>query len=233
MNTQTIVIDPDRQWWFRAGGISGIVLGVSYIIITGVYILGGALPEGAEAWLQFLAARTQAWWVILGLSVLTDLLFVPIAVALYVALKQVNKNAMLVGSGLLILFVILDLAVTWPNYAALLTLSGDYAAAATDLQRSIVVGAASYATAVLGSTLFAVYAILVPALGILVISLVMLKGVFGKVTAFLGVGSGILGIIAVVGPFLISGLGIFAVFSSILTTVWVILLGWKLFRLAQ
>ena len=65
------------------------------------------------------------------------------------------------------------------------------------------VAAANYSFGVLSSSLFAVYAILVPALRILIIGLVMLKGTFSKITAYLGVVTGILGIISVVGPVLV------------------------------
>ena len=60
------------------------------------------------------------WWAILGLSVLTDLLLVPVALALYLALKGVDRDAMLVATAFIGLFVVLDLAVTWPNYASLI-----------------------------------------------------------------------------------------------------------------
>lgn len=235
MNTEKMmvdVVDPNTKWLFRAGGISAIVLGISYIIITALYALGGALPSGAEECLKYLAGHTTAWWTILGLSVLTDFLFALVALPLYLALKEVNKNAMLVGTGLLGLFAILDLAVTWPNYSSLITLSGNYATATSDVQRAVFVAAASYASAVLAFEV-SVYAILVPSLGILIIGLVMLKGTFSKVTAYSGVGSGILGIVSVVGPFFMSALGVVAVFSSVLTTVWVLLLGYRLYRLGQ
>jgi len=236
MNTGVMAVEmtnPDTKWWYRAGGIAAMILGLSYIVITAAYSLGGALPKGAEALLAHLAGHTAAWWVILGLSILTDFLFFPVAFALYLALREINRNAILIGGGLLILFAILDLAVTWPNYAALITLSGDYAAATGDIQRAGFIAAASYAASVLNSSLFAVYAILVPSLGILVISLVMREGVFNKATAYAGLGAGILGIIAVVGPFFVSALGLFAVFSSVLTTVWVLLAGYRLYRLGR
>lgn len=231
MKASGAAVSTDAKWWLRVGGISGIVIGISYIIITGVYSLGGALPEGVEARLAFIAGHTWQWWLITGLSVLTDFLFIPLAVALYLALRSVNWNAMLVGSGLVALFVILDLAVTWPNYAALIALSREYAAAGSDIQRAALAAPASYAATVLDSIVFTVYAILVPSLGILVTGIVMLKGAFNKVTAYSGVGSGVLGVIAVVGPFFVSSLGIFAVFSSVLTTVWVLLAGMRLYRL--
>jgi len=236
MSAETAVaaaIDQDTKGLYRAGGLSGIVLGLSYVVITGLYVLGGALPGGAEEWLEHLSGHATAWWAILGLSVLTDFLFVPLALALYLALRQFNRNAVLMGTGLVVLFVVLDLAVTWPNYSSLITLSGDYAAATNDAERETLVAAANYATAVLKSTLFAVYAILVPSVGILIIGLVMLKGTFGRVTAWSGVASGVLGIVAVAGPFVVSGLGIAAVIGSVFTTFWVFLVGFRLYRLGQ
>src|SRR2546426_905853 len=101
-------IDPDTKGLHRAGGISAIVLGMSYIVITALYVLGGVPPSETEEWLKHLSGRATAWWAILGLSVLTDFLFVPVALALYVALKRVNRNAVLVGTGLVVSFVALD-----------------------------------------------------------------------------------------------------------------------------
>jgi len=197
------VVDPDTKGLYRAGGISAIVLGISYVVIIAVYVLGGAPPSEAEQWLKYLSGHTTAWWTILGLSVLTDLLFVPVALSLYLALKHVNRNAMLAGAGFMVSFVILDLAVTWPNYSSLIILSGKYAAAANDAQRTAFVAAAHYASAVLTSSVVAVYAILVPSLGNLIIGLVMRQGPFGKLTAYLAVISGILGIVSVVGPYFV------------------------------
>ena len=226
-------VDPNMKGLYRLGGMSGIVLSISYIIITLLYVLGGALPDGAEEWLRHLAAHTPEWWAILGLSVLTDFLFLFVAWALYAALKEVDSHAMAAGAGFLIMFVVLDLAVTWPNFSALITLSGKYAAAVEDAQRVALVASANYAFEVLSSSLFAIYAILVPALGILIIGWVMLKGAFSKITAWLGIATGILGIISVAGPFFISALGMAAILTSVLTTVWVFLAGFQLLRLGR
>src|SRR6266545_4143347 len=166
-----IAVDPDGKWLYRVGGISALVLGVAYIVIFPLYAHVGAPPSGdGEAWLKYLDGKTTVWWAILGLSVLTDFLFVPVALSLYLALKRVNRNAMLIGTALVLLFVVLDLAVTWPNFASLIVLSGSYAATTNDAERAAYVAAADYASAVLGSSLEAVYAILVPSLGILTVA---------------------------------------------------------------
>jgi hypothetical protein len=231
--SQVNSVDPDRRSLYRLGGISAIVLGLSYVVITALYVLAGAVPRGGEAWLKYLAGQTGVWWAIVGLSVLTDFLFVLVALSLYLALRTVNKNAMVVGTGLLVLFVVLDLAVTWPNYSALITLSSDYATAMEAAQRAAYVAAANYPSAVLASGLFAVYAILVPSVGILVIGLVMLNGAFSKTGAYVAVVTGILGIVSVVGPFFWRTLGTTVITTSILTTAWIFLVGYRLFRLGQ
>jgi hypothetical protein len=223
--------DPDLRVLYRAGGLSAIVLAVLYVVITGVYVAAGLVPTGVEAWLSYLAGKEVAWWAIVGLSVFTDVLYVPVAVALYAALSSVNRNAMLVGVGFLVLFVILDLAITWPNYAVLITLSGEYRAAASDAQRAALVATASYPAAILESSLLAAYVILVPGLGILVIGLVMLRSVLGRAAAYLGVGTGIMAIVAVLGAFVLEPLGTLAILAAVLTLIWFFVVGLRLLRL--
>ena len=227
-----VATDPDRIALFRAGGIAALALGACYLVITVLYSVIGLVPtETAESWLTYLDGKTAAWWGIVGLSALTDLLFFPVAAALYVALKPTNRNAMLAGAGLLILFATLDLAVTQLNFAALITLGGDYAAATSDVARAAALAAASYPVAVFRSPLFAAYVIGIPALGILVISLVMREGSFPRVTAWVGILVGLLGFVAVVGPVVWGDAGIVAIATSVLTLIWVLLVGWRLLRL--
>jgi hypothetical protein len=133
---------------------------------------------------------------------------------------------------LVALFVVLDLAVTWTNYAALITLSEGYGTT-TALQRAADVGAATYAAAVLDSSLEAIYSILILSIGILVTSLVMRRGVFGRGTAYIGVVTGVSGIVAVVGPYFASVLSVMIVVVSALTTLWIVLVGVTLIRLSR
>src|SRR5215831_19914846 len=106
-------VDPDGKWLYRVGGICALVLGIAYIITIPLYAHLGAPPSGGEARLKYHALNTTVWWAILGLSVLTDLLFVPFALALYLALKGVARSAMLVSTAFVGVFIVLDLAVTW------------------------------------------------------------------------------------------------------------------------
>ena len=107
----------------------------------------------------------------------------PVAFALYLALKGVSRNAMLLATAFVGLFVVLDLAVTWSHYASILTLDGNYSAAKDDAHRAGYVAAANYASATLTSPLEIVYSIVTLSSGILVAGFVMLSGGFNKITA--------------------------------------------------
>jgi hypothetical protein len=218
-------VDPDGEWLYRVGGICALALGIAYLITIALYARVGAPPSAGEAWLKYLAGKTAVWWTILGLSVLTDLLYVPVAFALYLALQGIARSAMLVASACVGLFIVLDLAVTWSNYASLITLSGNYAAATNDAQRMAYVAAANYASAVLTSRLEAVYAIVVLSFGILLIGLVMLKGSFHKSTAYVSLVTGVLGIVS------ITGWNVTIIMNAVFATVWVLLVGYGLYRL--
>ena len=217
------VIDTDTAL-YRTGGIAALLIGTAYVATVVLYASVGPPPSGGQASLEYFAGKTTAWWAILGLSVLTDLLFVPVALALYSALKDFGRNAMLVATAMVALFVVLDLAVTWSNYASLIVISGDFAAATTEAQRAADVAAATYASAVLASPLERVYAIVILSSGILAISVVMLKGNFGKITASLGMATGILGVVS------LAGFAVTIIANAILATIWVFLVGYSLYR---
>jgi hypothetical protein len=57
--------------------------------------------------LRYFAWKTAVWWAIVGLSVLTDMLYVPVALSLYLVLKVINRNAMLIATAFVGLFIVL------------------------------------------------------------------------------------------------------------------------------
>ena len=224
-------VPSDEKWLYRIAGISAIVFVIAYIVIIGLYVPVGK-PSGAEAWLTSMAQNETLWWAILGISILTDFLLVPVALSLYLVLRTANKSLMLVAMAFFGLFVILDLALTWTNYASLIALSSNYAAVTNDAQKTIIVTAALYPASVVDSNILFVYNSLTLAMGILLTGLVMLKGEFNKSTAYLGLVTGVLGIVAVAGSFL-GFLQSLIILVSVLTTVWVLLVGFRLYRLGR
>jgi hypothetical protein len=225
--------DRDAQRLLRAGAWSALAVAVGYVIIVALYARVGAPPSGGQAWLAYGAGRTGTWWGIAALSVVTDLLYLPVALALYRVLKQAGRYLALSGSGLLAGFVGLDLVVTWPNYAALISLSGSYAGTTDGARRAGDVAAADYASAVLSGRLEAFYSIAVPAVGILIIGVLALRGPLGRATALLGVAVGVLGLVATAGPALTSALDAAVILTSVGTTVWFLLLARDLHRLGH
>ena len=225
--------DRDTNWLCRVGGVSGVALGIGYIAIIGMYVPMGAPPKGVEDHLAYLAAHTAAWWWILGLSVLTDLLFVPLSLALYAVLKEVSRSVMLLATACVALFVFLDLAITWTNVATLIMLSGKFAAAAGPVEKSAVVAIAQSPAMVLQSGLLFVYNSLTLALGLLLAGFPMLKGGFGKVSAYLSIVTGGLGVIAVAGSFFFPSMDASIILVSLLTMIWAIIVGCQLFVMGR
>lgn len=89
---------PDRRWMDRVGGISALVLGIAYLATMALYAPVGAPPLGGEAWLTYATGKTSVWSAIVGLAVLTDLLFVPVAFSLYLVLRGVHRSVMLLAT---------------------------------------------------------------------------------------------------------------------------------------
>ena len=216
-----------QKFWYRVGGISAVVLGLGYLAIIPLYAHVGAPPSGGEAWFNYLPSKTTIWWAILALSVFTDLLYIPIALVLYLALEKVNRGAMLLAASFFGLFVALDLAITWTHYASMLVLFSQYSATTTDVQRAGYLAAANYGAAALASRLEVVIAIVIPAIGTLVTGLVMLRGVFNKFTAWLAVITGLFGIAS------LTGLAVAIYGNALLLTLWFFFIAYRLYRLAQ
>lgn len=219
--------DSEQKWVYRVGGLSALAIGIAYIIIILLYARVGAPPIGGQAWLEYLTGKTSIWWAIIDVSILTNFLFVPVAFALFVALQKVNRNVMLIAVTFVGLFVVLELAVNWSSYVALVMLSVDYAAATSDEQRAIYIAAASYPSAVLASPLALIYAIGTLSFGFLLTGLVMINGVFNKVTAYVGVITGLLGLVAV------AGWSLAVILNATFATIWLLLVGVRLNQLAQ
>jgi hypothetical protein len=234
-NMMVIAVDPDGKWIYRVGGISALVLGIGYLLTIPVVIVyaGGFPPPGVEAKLVFFAEHAAEWWAATALMVFTDLLYVPVFLALYQALKGINKYMMVLALACEGLFVALDLAITWTAYSSLAAMGGVYAAATSDAQRAIVIAAAGYPSAITDSPLVAIYIVFLPALGLLFASLVMRKGIFNKVLAYMGVIAGVFGILAGVGPLFISDLETAQYINAGLAMIWFFLVGFKLYKLSR
>lgn len=221
---------PDQSWsaLYRAGGISAELF-VALIIVS--LVLEFTTPRqpsaGGAATLQHIAAHRkvyilkQALWY--GPSVFAIVVFL----SLYAALKGVNKSYAAIGS--VIGITSWGLTLGWPatggGAPSLVYLSDRYTAASTDEERAAFAAAAEGFIA--QNVIPNPPGILTP-VGILILSLLMLRGVFNKGVAYVGIATGALGTVSeALRPVLGAGyLG-----YGLLLPIWFVAVGWKLYRL--
>ncbi len=214
----------------RIGGLCALLIATGYVATIPLFALAGAPPTGAEARLAYHAAAGATWWAIVVLSVLTDLLFVPLALALAVRLWPSAPAAAAIGGAFTFLFVALDLSVTWPAYAALISLGMRYGEAVTEADRLALVASAGYPAAILSSPLQAVSSILTLSLGILATGIGIWRSGSGRAAATAAVAAGIAGTASVVETAVTGAVSPLAIVASILTIAWLVLVAEVMLR---
>jgi hypothetical protein len=214
----------EEQQWRRWGGIAALALAVGYMAIIPLFASVGAPPATGDAWFRYLPGKTAIWWVIIWLSVVTDLLYLPVARALWIGLRNVARNRMLAAVVCLQLFVVLDLAVTWMHHASLLALFQKYASAADEAHRAAYLAAAEYASSIYATPLLTFYIIVIPSVGVLLASITMIKARFGNASAWTGVATGVFGLLSLTGFFPL------VMANALGATLWFFLVGARLLR---
>jgi Domain of unknown function (DUF4386) len=224
-------VDPSWKGVYRVGGICLLLTGLIYLteVTLGIY---SGIPGAADSvqYLQSLAAHPSLAQVSYGLYSLTDFLLVPAVLALYLALKRIGKNPMLLATGLMAVFVVVDVAITEANSLTIVTLTQHAATATSATERAAYMAAANYALATLPLATF--YSYVVSSVGVLIVSIVMLKGVFSKLTAYVGIIAGIVGIIAGFYVF-VPALTVLTLLALLTFGLWCALAGPRLYRLGK
>jgi hypothetical protein len=220
---------PSARWMRVSGGLASLLVAACYVATMPLFAMVGAPPDGVAARLEYHATGTTAWAGIVALSILSDLLLVPVAVALYAVLRRWNRPAMQIATAFVLLFVGLDLAVLWPAKVSMIRLGELYATATFEQQASLM-AAAGYPAAVLDSALTGVYSILTLGVGILVASIVTLRAGLGRTTALVGIATGAMSIASVVESSVTGAFPVLVVGTSLLTIVWFVLTGLGLLR---
>jgi hypothetical protein len=184
---------------------------------------------GGRATLDYIAAhRTlyivhQQMWLVPGVFAMVTYL------ALYPALKHLNRSLAALGAVVGGSAWALSLAIptTTTGAPALVYLSDQFMATADPARRAALAAAAetliaqNRTTVVVGPLM---------AVGLLIVSIVMLKGVFPKTVAYLGVATGVLGISAEALRMVFEG---FYVVYGVLLPIWMGAVGWRLLRLGR
>jgi hypothetical protein len=215
---------------FRFGGWSGILAGVFTILAAALVVLIGLPPTDSEELLRYLSRLTAPWAAVAILGVAADVLILPFAYALYRALREDSPNLARAASGLLAVFALLDLAVRWPTYAALITLAGPWPDATTTELEALILSA-GHATALIGSFLWPVYFTLIPGVGILLASVAWYRADLGRLVAYVGMAVGVLAAVTVLAATITTTLGTLTLVTSVAFGAWFAVAGFALTRL--
>src|SRR2546421_2995166 len=225
-SSREAVASPDPSWrgLCRAGGISAALYVVLIIVPL---VLLNTMPQpplsGGTATLQYIASHKPVYIIELVSFVGLSLPAMVVFLALYGALKHLNKSYAALGVlvGIASEVIALGYNSSPPSLnGGLVYLSDHYVAATTAAQRAAFATAAESLIAVSNA---------VNAAGILT-AISMLKGVFHKGVAYLGIVTGALGIVSeafrdILGPgYYVYGL---------LLPIWFLAVGWKLSRLGS
>lgn len=172
-----VTTGPDPSWkgLYRVGSVSAIIFVVLNIVAIVLDLTTPPPVSGGAATLQFIAEHRsvyvlqQALWLVPGV-------FATIAfLALYVSLKDLNKSYAALGAvvGGAAWALTLAIPTTTRGAHALVYLSDGYAAASTDAQRAVF---ATAAEGLIAQNNTPTVPGILTTVGILLISLVMLKG---------------------------------------------------------
>lgn len=223
---------PDPSWrsLYLAGGISAALFVVSILVAIGMIIIAPPpLNADGATTLQYIAAHKVMYLIEQVLWLAPSVFGAVVFLALLQALKHVNKTYTALGFMAGFVSWVLGLAIptTGGGAPVLVSLSSQYVAATTAAQHTAFATAAEAFIA--QNNITSAPGILAP-VGILILSFVMLKGVFPKGVAYLGIVTGALGIISealrpILGPgYIVYGL---------LLPIWFLFVGWKLYQLAK
>jgi len=219
-----MTIDQSWKGVYKSGGFSLFAGGAILVIfLLSVFIFRVALPLTPQAVLE----NPMPPITLYLLAALGELLLLPAALGLYLSLKHVNKNYMLIAAASWSVAVTMYL-VSRGQIISLLPISGRYAAATSESMRAAYLVSADQAIEV--ANIYGNMALMLHQVGSIIMGLVMLKGVYGRRTGYLVT---VVGTMTFIGTFgvVLRPLSFLTLFGLMLTAVWQIVVGIKLYKL--
>ena len=161
------------------------------------------------------------------LAALGELLLLPAALGLYLSLEDIDKNYMLIAAASWSVATILYL-VSRGQIISLLPMSGRYAGTASESLRAAYLASADQTIEV--ANIYGNMALMLHQAGSIIMGLVMLRGVYGRRTGYFVT---VVSTMTFIGTFgvVLRPLSFFTLFGLMLTAVWQIVVGVKLYKL--
>jgi hypothetical protein len=216
----------DQSWRgvYKLGGFSLFAGGAILVIfLLSVFIFRVALPLTPQAVLDEPVPPVTLYL----LAAVGELLLLPGALGLYLSLKEVRKNHMLMAAAFWFVAVSMYL-VSRGQIISLLPISGRYEAASGEALRAAYLVSADRAIEV--ANIYGNMALMLHQIGAILTGLTMLKGVYGRRTGILVTVAGTMTFIGTFG-IVLRPLSLFTLFGLMLTGVWQIVVGVKLYKL--
>ena len=199
------------------------------VAIVLVVVAPPPLNSDGATTLQYVASHKVLYLIEQALWLAPSVFALVVFLALFQALKHLNKSYAALGAlaGIVSWALTLALPTTGGGAPVLVDLSDHYMAATTAAQHTAFATAAEVFIA--ENNITSAVGILTP-VGILILSLVMLKGVFPRGVAYLGIVTGALGIVSeALRPILGPGYFVY----GLLLLLWFLAIGWQLYRLGS
>ncbi len=181
-------VDPAWKGLYKVGGAASLVIALIYLLTTAVYVSAmrrAPAPGTVTEWFTLLENNPVVGLFYLGIAdIIIVILFGPVSLALRVALEQVSRTWTTIATPLAFVGMAIYLATN--TAFSMLSLSSEYAAAATEAQRSAVLAAGQAIISISRGTGSAAGLSLVW-LTSLIFSILMLRSrMFGKTVAWVG-----------------------------------------------
>jgi hypothetical protein len=239
-------LDAVREGIYKIGGAAALICALMYLVTLGIYIpanRAGPPPGNVLEWFTLFQTGPFTGLFFLGLAdVVIMILWGPMSLALYKALKQSSKSWSMIA----VIFVFVGMTVYLATNAAfsMLSLSHQYAAATLETEKSMYLAAGQAILAVSEGTGGRFAGMPLAWLAGLILSVLMLRSkAFNKATALVGILG--LGLLILSVPFavyttsgsttaLLSAItAVTYIGGGLLSLAWYILVGLKLARLGR
>jgi len=222
----------DSKWksLYKIGGMAAILAAVLLLIEIIVFTLW---PQPTTALGYFTLIQSNKLIGLIDFYLLEFIayaLFIPIFLALYMALKRLNESYMLLSITLAIVGITIFLATN--NSFSMIPLSNQYLIATTEVQKSILLAAGQTLLVDTGQRAvggFNTGFLLISIAGLLISKIMLQSNIFSKTTAYVGILAFAISLADYIRIIFLPSelilLLIIAILSGILLLVWLVLIG--------
>lgn len=226
---------------YKVGATTALLVVVVAVVDSIMGLSGEARGPGTLTAIDWFTLFADNWFLGLANLGLFNMIYYVLTVPTFLALLAAHRRGHQTSAALATIFWLIGVTIYISTNTALpmLSLSGQYAAAATESQKSLLV-AAGQAMLAQGEDLTAgaFMGFLIPELATIIMSIVMFRSkVFSKVTALAGIlAFGLLmvfNILAAFVPAMFSVAMVFAMSGALFVMAWYVLVARRLFQLGR